>query len=61
MMIGPRTDREKLIAEAAHLQGYEDGVRAVTAKLIDLRLKALHELEPKEQPKVQPIDKTGTR
>ena len=41
MTIAPHTDREKLIAELAHLQGYEDGVKAVTELMRQQRLRAL--------------------
>jgi hypothetical protein len=61
MSIAPSTDREKLIAEASHLQGYEEGVRSVTERLIQMRLKALQAIDAKAAANVTPIDKTGTR
>lgn len=52
MNIGPQTDREKLIAELAHLQGYADGVMALSKLIRERGLQALAALEPpKETPK----------
>lgn len=51
--IGPRTEREQLIAEAAHLQGYVEGyadgtagVQKLSERLRQRGLAALAELEP---------------
>jgi hypothetical protein len=41
MDISPKTDREKLIAEAVWAQGFEEGVRVVTERLKQRALAAL--------------------
>lgn len=41
MTMGPRTDREKLIAELANLQGMQEGIEIITKLLRERALKAL--------------------
>ena len=48
MIIGPRTAREPIIADAAYLQGFEEGVRSITERLRQRDLKALAALESQE-------------
>lgn len=45
MTIGPRTPREQLLAETAHAQGLEEGVRLVTEMIRRRGLAALKEME----------------
>lgn len=54
--VGPRTDREKIIAEASYLQGFEEGVRSITEKLRQGNLKALASMEDIEAKMI--LDKT---
>lgn len=49
MTIGPKTDREKLIAEMAYLQGYSDGTKLLSELLRERGLKALASL-PESNP-----------
>lgn len=41
MTIGPENEREALIHQASYLQGFEDGVKAITVKLREQHLKGL--------------------
>ncbi len=59
MTVGPENEREALISQASYLQGYEDGVRAITEKLRGQHLRGLQAVTEKQN--VTPIDKTGTR
>lgn len=59
MTIGPENEREALIHQASYLQGFEDGVKAITVKLREQHLRGLATLTAPAN--VTPIDKTGTR
>ncbi len=49
MTIGPRTEREQLIAEMAHAQGVQDGVRIVTQMLIERSREALKVIDVRQE------------
>lgn len=46
MTIGPENEREALIHQASYLQGFEDGVKAITVKLREQHLRGLAALTP---------------
>ena len=50
--ISPQTDREKLIAEMAHAQGFQEGVRIVTEMIVNRDRAALQQIGLMEQPKL---------
>lgn len=41
MTVGPENEREALIHQASYLQGFEDGVKAITQKLREQHLRGL--------------------
>lgn len=50
MTVGPENEREALIHQASYLQGFEDGVKAITQKLREQHLRGLATLT---QPSVE--------